>query len=240
MLSWILSIFLFFVDFTHTLRAWIWWNQRAQEVWSGLNCIKFSRNTPKVILQISTTCFWRPPKIAFLTIFAIFAYPIPVFVDFTRTLRAWIWWNQRAQEVWSGLNYIRFSKKPQKAILQISATCFWRPPKMAFLTILAIFAYPIPQLWAKMDGCKQIPGVPQFFPLQSAHNEQPRSRVRWRYSIMTIVWPPLLHIAEKSLNIAVKSLNIAVKLLNIAVKSKHLWKVTKFCWKVAKHRWKIA
>ena len=107
--------FLIFVDFTHTLWAWIWWNQRDQEVGSGLNCIKFSKKNPKVILQISTTCFWRPPKIAVLMIFAILAYPIHVFVNFTNTLRAWIWWNQRAQEVWSGLNCIKFSKKKHKS-----------------------------------------------------------------------------------------------------------------------------
>ena len=185
-----------FVDFTHTLRAWIWWNQRAQEVWRGLNCIKLSKKNPKVIFQISTTCFWRPPKNAFLMIFAIFAYLIPVFVDFTHTLRAWIWWNQRAQEVWNSLNCIKLSKNPSKVILQISTTWFSWPLKIAFLKILTIFAYPIPQLWAKMDGCKHIPGVPQFFPLQSAHNEQPRSRVRWWYSIMTIVWPPLLFVCS--------------------------------------------
>ena len=125
-------------------------------------------------------------------ILAIFAYLIPVFVNFTHTLRAWIWWNQRAQEVWSGLNCVELSKKNPNVILQINTTHFWGPSKIAFLMIFAIFVYPIPQLWAKMDGCKQIPGVPQFFPLQSAHNEQPRSRVRWWYSIMTIVWPPLL------------------------------------------------
>ena len=179
------------MSISQTLRAWIWWNQRTQEVWSGLNCIKFSKKTLKVILQISTTCFWIPLKIIFLWIFAIFATPIRVFVTFTRTFRAWIWWNLRAQEVWRGLNCLKLSKKPPKVILQIKTTCFWRPQKITFLAIFAIFAYPIPQLWTKMDGCKQIPGVSKFFPLQLAYNEQPRSRVRWWYSIRTIVWPPL-------------------------------------------------
>ena len=115
------------------------------------------------------------------------------FGNFTHTLLAWIWRNQGAQGVWSGFNCIRFIGNTPKVIIHIRTTCFLKHPKIAFLAIFAIFDHLIPQLWAKMANCRQIPRVPKCFPLQSAYNEQPRSRVRWRNSIVTIVWPPLPH-----------------------------------------------
>ena len=114
------------------------------------------------------------------------------FGNFTHTLLAWIWRNQGAQGVWSGFNCIRFIGNTPKVIIHIRTTCFLKHPKIAFLAIFAIFDHLIPQLWAKMANCRQIPRVPKCFPLQSAYNEQPRSRVRWRNSIVTIVWPPLI------------------------------------------------
>ena len=114
------------------------------------------------------------------------------FGNFTHTLLAWIWRNQGAQGVWSGFNCIRFIGNTPKVIIHIRTTCFLKHPKIAFLAIFAIFDHLIPQLWAKMANCRQIPRVPKCFPLQSAYNEQPRSRVRWRNSIVTIVWPPLM------------------------------------------------
>ena len=121
------------------------------------------------------------------------------FGNFTHTLLAWIWRNQGAQGVWSGFNCIRFIGNTPKVIIHIRTTCFLKHPKIAFLAIFAIFDHLIPQLWAKMANCRQIPRVPKCFPLQSAYNEQPRSRVRWRNSIVTIVWPPLKYTTTKGL-----------------------------------------